>query len=436
LLSITKEEKGKQGITQQSPLYPFMYALKSSEARRQYPKRLKMLFDYIRLPGLLEEQAREFLDRASEKNIQSAQDSIMKFLDFHKERVRHKELAAGTLKNYYRAAKLFCEMNDLTLNWKRISKGLPRAKNSSNDRAPTVEEIRKLVEYPDRRIKPIVYAMASSGFRLGGWDYLQWKHVSPVTNEKEEVIAAKLLIYADEPEEYYTFITPEAYSAIKDWMDFRASYGEKITGESWLMRDLWQTTNMNYGAKWGLATNPKKLQSIAVKRLLDRALWEQGIRHTLPPGKKHHEWKGAHGYRKFYKSRAEQIMRPINVETTMGHDLGMSESYWKPTEREVLEDYLKAVPLLTINGDNVILQKQVEELDEKSKNNDYIIRGKLEEKDEQIKNLSEKFESMQSMLEKVITATTQVQNPQQFSAMAQSLFTSGVLKMEEKKRKY
>ena len=27
-------------------------------------------------------------------------------------------------------------MNDLTLNWKRITKGLPRAKNSSNDRAP------------------------------------------------------------------------------------------------------------------------------------------------------------------------------------------------------------------------------------------------------------------------------------------------------------
>ena len=51
-------------------------------------------------------------------------------------------------------------MNDLTLNWKRISKGLPKAKNSSNDRAP-IEEIRKLVEYPDRRIKPIVYAMAS-----------------------------------------------------------------------------------------------------------------------------------------------------------------------------------------------------------------------------------------------------------------------------------
>jgi hypothetical protein len=379
-----------------------MYALKSSEARRQYPKRLKMLFDYLELPGSLEEQGKAFLKKARwQNNIQWAQDSIMIFLDFHKERVRRKELAAGTLKNYYRAAKLFCEMNDLTLNWKRISKGLPKAKNSSNDRAPTVEEIRKLVQYPDRRIKPVVYAMASGGFRLGGWDYLQWKHVSPMMNEKGEVIAAKLLIYADEPEEYYTFITPEAYSAMKDWMDFRASYGEKITGESWLMRDLWQTTNMNYGAKWGLATNPKKLQSIAVKRLLDRALWEQGIRHTLPPGKKHHEWKGAHGYRKFYKSRAEQIMRPINVEVTMGHDLGLSESYWKPTEHEVLEDYLKAVPLLTINGDNVILQKQVEELTEKTNNNDYFLKAKIQEKDDALVTLSDQVMKLMTEVQKM-----------------------------------
>ena len=87
--------------------------------------------------------------------------------------------------------------------------------------------------------------------------------------------------------------------AIKDWMDFRSSYGETITEESWLMRDLWQTTNMNYGARRGLATNPKKLQSIAIKGLLNSALWEQGLRQTLPSEKKRHEWKGRHGYRKF-----------------------------------------------------------------------------------------------------------------------------------------
>ena len=83
--------------------------------------------------------------------------------------------------------------------------------------------------------------MTSGGFRLGVWDYLCWKHVTPMTNERGDIIAAKLLVYAGEPEQYYTFITLEACHALKEWIDYRASYGEKITGESWLMRDLWQT---------------------------------------------------------------------------------------------------------------------------------------------------------------------------------------------------
>jgi integrase len=160
--------------------------------------------------------------------------------------------------------------------------------------------------------------MASSRIRIGAWDYLQWKHITPISNNTTgEITAAKILVYAGDREEYYAFITPEAYTALKEWMDFRASYGEKIAGESWVMRDIWQTTNINYGAKWGLATCPKKLQSSGIKRLLERALWEQGIRQSLASGVKRHEWKAAHGFRKFYKSRIEQIMRPINVEITM-----------------------------------------------------------------------------------------------------------------------
>ena len=43
-----------------------MYALRSSEARRQYPKRLKMLFDFLGLSGSLEAQAQEFSKKARE----------------------------------------------------------------------------------------------------------------------------------------------------------------------------------------------------------------------------------------------------------------------------------------------------------------------------------------------------------------------------------
>jgi hypothetical protein len=100
---------------------------------------------------------------------------------------------------------------------------------------------------------------------------------------------------------------------LKDWMDFRASYDEKITGESWVMRDIWQTTNISYGANLGFATCPKKLKSSGIKWLLERALWEQHIRHPLQNGTRRHPWKAAHGWRKFYKSRAEHETRHITV---------------------------------------------------------------------------------------------------------------------------
>jgi hypothetical protein len=400
---------------QQDPMSVFLYALKAPESRRQYPRRFKMFLDFLKLQGSIEEQAMEFLTKARQ-NPQWAQDNLMRFMALQNERARRKEIAECTISNYYKATKLFCEMNDLSLSWKRIRRGLPRGRKAANDRAPTIEEIQKLVEYPDRRIKAIIYTMASSGIRVGAWDYLQWKHVTPINNGVGEVIAAKLIIYPGDHEEYYTFITSEAYNALKEWMDFRKEYGEQIYDESWLMRDLWQTTNINNRAKSGLATYPKRLKSSGIKRMIERALWEQGIRHTLAPGAKHHEWKAAHGFRKFYKSHAEQVMRPINVEITMGHDIGISASYYKPQEREVLDDYLKAVDLLTINSDKVILQKQVLELKEKSKDSEYIIKAKLQEKENQINAL--------------------IQKQEQFEVLIQSLIDSGQLKPTIRDKRY
>ena len=177
---------------------------------------------------------------------------------------------------------------------------------------------------------------------------------------------------------------------MKDWIDFRISYGEKINADSWVMRDIWQTTNMKYGARLGLATFPKKLKSSGIKRLLERALWEEGLRHPLKYKERRHEWKAAHGFRKYYKTHAEQVMKPINVEITMGHDIGVSASSYKPTEREVLEDYLKAVDVLTIIGDKAMLQRQVLELIEETKNNEFLIETKLKEKDEIINSMKER----------------------------------------------
>lgn len=131
-------------------------------------------------------------------------------------------------------------------------------------------------------------------------------------------------------------------------MDFRKSYGERISGDSWLMRDMWRTTDMEYGAKTGMAHEPIQLKPGGVRSLIHRVLFKQNIRPLLEQDQKRHEFKALHGFRKFYKTVCEQLMKPANIELLMGHNLGISQSYYKPTESQLLEDYLKAVNDLTI----------------------------------------------------------------------------------------
>ena len=75
----------------------------------------------------------------------------------------------------------------------------------------------------------------------------------------------------------------------------------------------------------------------------------------------------------------------------MGHTIGISNSYYKPSEREILNDYLKAISILTINknNNNTILEKEVKELKVKNENNEYLIQSKLQERDDAIVNLSD-----------------------------------------------
>ncbi len=141
----------------------------------------------------------------------------MRFIESQKQRASTGQIAFVTIRNYYKAIKLLCDMNELVLGWKKITKGLPKQVNASNDRIPTLEEIKKLLEYPDRRIKPIIFTIASSGIRLGAWDFLKWKHIVPLHRNDGVLVAAKIIVYAGENEQYYSFITLEAYLALKEW---------------------------------------------------------------------------------------------------------------------------------------------------------------------------------------------------------------------------
>ena len=128
--------------------------------------------DFANLNGHLQDRARMFAEMGTKDSIW-AFNTILGFMQILKERVGRKEITAGTIRNYVKSIKLFCQMADIPISWDKITRGLPRGRRYAEDRAPTLDEIKKLADYPDRRIKPVVYTMVSSGIRVGAWDYLR-----------------------------------------------------------------------------------------------------------------------------------------------------------------------------------------------------------------------------------------------------------------------
>jgi hypothetical protein len=340
---------------------------------------------FIGLEGnTIEDKSITFVNRSKKESIDWTFNNVLKFMQFQFDRANRKEITGSTVRNYLKSIKLFCEMAYLSIAWKKISRGLPRAKNYADDRIPTMEEIRKLLEYPDRRLKAIIYTMASSDIRLGAWDYLKC-HIRPIEKDGK-IVAAKIIVYAGEEDEYFSFISAEAYKELQFWMDYRSFSGETINEDSWLMRDLWDTGIIQGKA---FVTKPNKLAQIGIKKLINRAIWAQGLRKKFEGGKKRHPFQAIHCYRKWFKTRCEIAgMKPINIEKLLSHSIGISNSYYRPTENELLEDYLKVSDLLQIDKQSQ-LQKELNQYHQKNQEDTLVIKGKLQEKDEEIKSQTE-----------------------------------------------
>jgi integrase len=379
------------------PYSIFVFAMNAPQTKEKYVTRLKRFFDFINLPGsTIQIRCKYFVEKCREKDENKwLLNNLLGFLQAYKERVQRKEITGATLRNYVKTIKLFCEMNDILVPWKKITRGLPKGRKYADDRAPSLEEIQKIIEYPDRRIKAIVCTMTSSGIRLGAWDYLRWEHIQPIRrkingndNNGSDVIATKIIVYSgEEGDEYFSFITPEAFYELEKWMDYRKCAGENISGKSWVLRNVWNT---KIGFKRGLVTEPEKLKSSGVKRIMEDALWTQRLRSKLEPGKRRHEFQTDHGFRKWFKTRCEIAgMKPINIEKLMGHSTGISDSYYRATENELLEDYLRAVPELTLSREHRT-QRDVENMMEQSKQNLENIKLKLYEKENVISTLLER----------------------------------------------
>lgn len=323
---------------------------------------------------------------------------VIDFVLKEKHRLEQGNIASSTIGNKLKPIKLLLEMNDaIGLNWKKIKRLLPSPRRFALDRIPTMGEIDKIVEHSDVRGKALTLVLCSSGIREGAIENLKVRNLKPVrigsddpNGTKRMRTLGRLTVYeGDVSEEYITFITPEAYEALQSYLDWRREHGETITESSPLFRDKFDplvTAYLTYDG--GKPEEPKRMTGAMIGAYYNRLFYECGFR-TSP--KRRHEFT-VHGFRKWFKTRCENAgVKPIVTELLMGHSVGISDSYYRPTEKDLLEEYQKAIDALTISNENR-LKTQVEVLAATSKETEEMIKTKLAEKDRELQLLRQRDE--------------------------------------------
>jgi integrase len=329
-----------RSILQGESIELFRAAIRNSATRDPYERRLiGFLKDVNITPD-------EFVTMAK-KDARLFERKIISFISTQNLRTEKGEITSGTVSNSLKAIKLLLEMNDVSLNWKKIRRVLPRARRYALDRIPTIEEVQQIVGAADFRGRALTLVFTSSGLREGAIQHLTLGDYTHIKQD-EKIVAGRLLVYSKDPEEYVTFITPEACYILDRYIAFRREHGEKVYSTSPLFRDKFDPIRGIYGHSKHSKGVVLSMTAPAVRQYYNRLLFSLGIRNQK---KRRHEFS-VHGFRKFFKTKAEiGGMKPINVETLMGHSTGISDSYYRPTETELLQDYLKVVEQLTISSE-------------------------------------------------------------------------------------
>jgi hypothetical protein len=80
-----------------------------------------------------------------DKKERTIQIGHVRFYNLKRKELKKGEITGATLRNFIKAIKLFCEMSDIPIQWKKITRELPRIRRHADDRAPTIEEIQNLL---------------------------------------------------------------------------------------------------------------------------------------------------------------------------------------------------------------------------------------------------------------------------------------------------
>jgi site-specific recombinase XerD len=151
----------------------------------------------------------------------------------------------------------------------------------------------------------------------------------------------KVTVYSGEKEQYLTWTTPETAKEIDVYLEYRKRKGEHITSNSYLIVK-----------RSGFSTiQGEPFKGYSLRSVLQDTIEKTGIKQIGSKWKRK-ETPLLHAFRKFFtKQLMDSKVDKAIVELLLGHDIGLTGRYYKPTEQDMLNEYMKAVPLLTISNE-------------------------------------------------------------------------------------
>jgi integrase len=343
-----RQQQGEQGGQQQNQekdketeYLNFINSLRSEATVSIYQFSLGHYMQYIRANRV------SSLVKQDKKTIE--QQIISYLVDLR----RNQKLSYASLSIRLAALRKFYEMNDVVLNWKKVSNYLGENVKMMKDRAYTTEEIQQLLVKADERTRVVILLLASTGIRIGAVPGLKLKHLTKV----EDYGLYEMTIYENTKDEYYCFCSPECASAIDSYIAYRERCYERIGPESPLIREQFDRDNPDK------ARHPRHVSLDTLVFLIREMLFSSGIQkiehltETKSQGRHRKVVMTSHGFRKFATTNMiRSRLNPEAREMLLGHKIGLSNSYYKPDANEILQEYLKAVDLLTINEENRLKQ--------------------------------------------------------------------------------
>jgi len=432
-MKLTKEEID---VFSQEPIELFYQGIRSPITKSKYTEILKRVLCEILedfLQGTFEQRVKQLV-LESKQNPEWSTMILLAIAKKLKERTvlpttNKNYLNPNSIPNYFKPIRKLFDMNSVPTAWPRIYAAFPETNNNSEGRGYTRLEIQKMLNFAKGALdRAIILVASSSGIREGGL-VLQWEDLRPVYRVKDKlffeiteseidaatIVCAVITIYRKSNEVNYAFITPEAYNAL---MDYRLTW----------FKEIGRQPKDNDPIFKNAGSIPTHLSGAGIKARMYRVAKSSGVWLSPKGGSRRAEIPIMNGFRRFFNkmnketiSKDSSIGALIKKEYMMSHTglVKLDRNYFQTHIMELVEEYLEAVPNLTISDEERLKsqnQKQYQELSEiKSKQIETEalrkqvrdLGSRLDEMDKQkiesiIDVKSEKFKSLEDKVAELV----------------------------------